>query len=77
MMVIGTVSTAAGGRFRVSIGGCISAEIPALDSAYRLEIDFEAKRYQKHHPVVGDRVLCAFLGDGYASGYILGLVEGE
>ena len=45
MTVIGTVSTAAGGLYQVIVGGRLSAKIPAVRSAYRLDIDFEAKSW--------------------------------
>ena len=71
MTVIGTVSTAAGGLYQVIVGGRLSAKIPAVRSAYRLDIDFEAKSWE-----VGDRVLCIFPGEAYVDGWIVGILEG-
>lgn len=72
----GIISMAEGGLYRVKIGGCISALIPAVGSAYKLQIDFEEKTFTKKPPAVGDAVLCFFPGDGYSAGYVLGILEG-
>lgn len=72
----GIVSTAAGGMYRVNIDGNISALIPAVGSAYRLQIDFDAKTFTKEPPAAGDSVLCFFPGEGYCDGFILGILEG-
>ncbi len=76
MTVEGTVLTSAGGRYRVNVAGNKSAEIPALLSAYRLQIDFEAKKWEELPPQVGDRVLCIFPGSAYRDGWIVGILEG-
>lgn len=72
----GTVLTAGGGLYCVDIGGNRSAAIPALRSAYRLEIDFAQKTWEERPPQTGDRVLCIFPGEAYRDGWILGILEG-
>ncbi len=72
----GIVSTAAGGQYRVNIGGNISALIPAISSANKLQIDFDAKTFTKEPPAAGDLVLCFFPEEGYCDGFILGILEG-
>lgn len=76
MTIDAIVSTASGGQYRVNVGGSVSAEIPALLSAYRLEIDFDAKMWEQKPPAVGDQVLCFFPGAAYVDGCILGLLGG-
>lgn len=76
MTAVGTVCTASGGFYQVIIGGQLSAKIPAVHNAYRLEIDFEAKKWEERPPQVGDRVLCIFPGEAYVDGWIVGILEG-
>ena len=73
MELLASVSSITGEKYRVSAAGSVSAPIPRLCSAIRLEV--ENGVLEKTPPQVGDTVLCWFPGNALTDGMIIGIEE--